>query len=89
MYVGSYFLDNVSWNRRLEISQVRPVKCWNHVINNFECVGDFPSDVLQGGMHADGAHSLRIYGCSQGEEDCLGHTEVWFMLQQNSLSAEL
>ena len=63
---------------------MHPVKCWNHVINYFEYIGDFPSDVLQGGMHADGL-LLHIYSCSQGGKDCLGHMEVMVYVHLSSL----
>ena len=67
-----------------EISQMCPVKCWNHLINYFEYIGDFPSDVLQWGMYADGL-LLHIYSCIQGGKDCLGHMEVMVYVHLNSL----
>lgn len=84
MYVGSYFWITFLGTEGSEISQMRPVKCWNHVINYFEYIGDFPSDVLQWGMHADGL-LLHIYSCSQGGKDCLGHMEVMVYVHLSSL----
>lgn len=53
-------LNNVSGAKGSEISHMHPVKCWNHAINYFEYIGDFPSDLLQRGMCADGL-LLHIY----------------------------
>lgn len=63
-------LNNVSGAKGSEISQMHPVKCWNHAINYFEYIGDFPSDLWQWGMCADGL-LLHIYCHGQGGKDCL------------------
>ena len=84
VYVGSYFWITFLGTEGSEISQMCPVKRWNHLINYFEYIGDFPSDVLQWGMYADGL-LLHIYSCSQGGKDCLGHMEVMVYVHLNSL----
>lgn len=63
-------LSNVSGAKASEISQMHTVKCWNHAINYFEYIGDFPSDLLQRGMCVDGL-LLHIYCHGQGGKDCL------------------
>lgn len=63
-------LNNVSGAEGSEISQMRPVKCWYRAINYFKYIWDFPSDLLQWGMRADGL-LLHIYCPSQGGKDCL------------------
>lgn len=65
-----FLLNNVSGAKGSEISQMHLVTCWYHAVNYFEYIWDFPSDLLQWGMFADGL-LLHIYCHGQGEKDCL------------------